>query len=58
MLHRRDVVKELLKDRKQLLVVAGLGSTAWDITAAGDSDLSFPLWDGQRPGRNSKTRGG
>ncbi|HEX4926966.1 MAG TPA: thiamine pyrophosphate-dependent enzyme [Burkholderiales bacterium] len=44
MLHRRDVVKELLKDRKQLLVVAGLGSTAWDITAAGDSDLSFPLW--------------
>jgi thiamine pyrophosphate-dependent acetolactate synthase large subunit-like protein len=26
------------------LVVAGLGSTAWDITAAGDSPLSFPLW--------------
>jgi thiamine pyrophosphate-dependent acetolactate synthase large subunit-like protein len=33
-----------LKDRKNLLVVAGLGSTAWDITAAGDSPLSFPLW--------------
>ena len=44
MLHRRDVVKTLLKDRKELLVVAGLGSTAWDITAAGDSPLSFPLW--------------
>ena len=44
MLHRREVVKELLKDRKNLLVVAGLGSTAWDITAAGDSPLSFPLW--------------
>jgi thiamine pyrophosphate-dependent acetolactate synthase large subunit-like protein len=27
-----------------MLVVAGLGSTAWDITAAGDHDLSFPLW--------------
>ena len=44
MLHRRDVVKTLLTDRKDLLVVAGLGSTAWDITAAGDSPLSFPLW--------------
>src|SRR4051812_11104644 len=43
-LHRRDVVKELLRDRKDLLVVAGLGSTAWDITAAGDSPLSFPMW--------------
>jgi len=43
-LHRRDVVKELLRERKELLVVAGLGSTAWDITAAGDSPLSFPMW--------------
>src|SRR6185503_19930538 len=42
--HRREVVKELLKDRKGLLVVAGLGSTSWDITAAGDSALSFPTW--------------
>jgi thiamine pyrophosphate-dependent acetolactate synthase large subunit-like protein len=44
MLHRRDVVSTLLKNRKDLLVVAGLGSTAWDITAAGDTDLNFPLW--------------
>jgi thiamine pyrophosphate-dependent acetolactate synthase large subunit-like protein len=44
MLHRRQVVEMLLKDRKDLLVVAGLGSTAWDITAAGDSALNFPLW--------------
>jgi thiamine pyrophosphate-dependent acetolactate synthase large subunit-like protein len=44
MLHRREVVKELLRERKDLLVVAGLGSTAWDITAAGDSPLSFPTW--------------
>lgn len=43
-LHRRDVVSFLLKQRKDLLLVAGLGSTAWDITAAGDHDLSFPLW--------------
>jgi thiamine pyrophosphate-dependent acetolactate synthase large subunit-like protein len=43
-LRRRDVVTELLSDRKDLLVVAGLGSTAWDITAAGDSPLSFPMW--------------
>jgi thiamine pyrophosphate-dependent acetolactate synthase large subunit-like protein len=44
MMQRRDVVSFLLKDRKELLVIAGLGSTAWDITAAGDHDLSFPLW--------------
>jgi thiamine pyrophosphate-dependent acetolactate synthase large subunit-like protein len=43
-LHRREVVKKLLEDRKDLLVIAGLGSTAWDITAAGDSPLSFPMW--------------
>src|SRR5262245_20125626 len=43
-LRRRDVVEALLADRKDLLVVAGLGSTAWDITAAGDHDLSFPRW--------------
>jgi thiamine pyrophosphate-dependent acetolactate synthase large subunit-like protein len=43
-LQRRDVVKALLADRGGLLVVAGLGSTAWDCTAAGDHDLTFPLW--------------
>jgi len=43
-LHRRDVVKELLENRGDLLVIAGLGSTSWDITAAGDSPLSFPTW--------------
>jgi thiamine pyrophosphate-dependent acetolactate synthase large subunit-like protein len=43
-LHRRDVAKALLVRRGSLLVVAGLGSTAWDITAAGDHDLNFPLW--------------
>lgn len=43
-LHRRDVVKALLRERGRLLVVAGLGSTAWDCTAAGDSDFTFPMW--------------
>jgi thiamine pyrophosphate-dependent acetolactate synthase large subunit-like protein len=43
-LRRRQVVEILLGERKDLLVVAGLGSTAWDITAAGDSPLNFPLW--------------
>ncbi len=43
-LHRRLVVETLLQERGDLLVVAGLGSTAWDITAAGDTPLNFPLW--------------
>ncbi|MFM9989999.1 MAG: thiamine pyrophosphate-dependent enzyme [Burkholderiaceae bacterium] len=43
-LHRRDVVNYLLHQRGDLLVVAGLGAPAWDITAAGDHPLSFPLW--------------
>ena len=43
-LHRRDVVSELLRERQDLLVIAGLGSTAWDITAAGDAETSFPMW--------------
>ena len=44
MMRRREVVEKLLENRGELLVIAGLGSTAWDITAAGDSPLSFPLW--------------
>jgi thiamine pyrophosphate-dependent acetolactate synthase large subunit-like protein len=44
MMRRREVVKKLLENRGELLVIAGLGSTAWDITAAGDSPLNFPLW--------------
>ena len=43
-LQRRDVVKALLQDRGDILVVAGLGSSAWDCTAAGDHPLTFPLW--------------
>jgi thiamine pyrophosphate-dependent acetolactate synthase large subunit-like protein len=43
-LRRRELAKALLADPGDLLVVAGLGSTAWDITAAGDRPLNFPLW--------------
>jgi thiamine pyrophosphate-dependent acetolactate synthase large subunit-like protein len=43
-LQRRDVVNALLRDRGEILVVAGLGSSAWDCTAAGDHPLTFPLW--------------
>ena len=43
-LDRREVVRALLERRGELLVVAGLGSSAWDCTAAGDHPLTFPLW--------------
>ena len=43
-LDRRSVVRALLERRGELLVVAGLGSSAWDCTAAGDHPLTFPLW--------------
>jgi thiamine pyrophosphate-dependent acetolactate synthase large subunit-like protein len=43
-LRRRGLAKALLVDPGDLLVVAGLGSTAWDVTAAGDRPLNFPLW--------------
>ncbi len=44
LLHRRDVVAELLRERGDLLVISGLGAPTWDITAAGDAPTSFPLW--------------
>lgn len=43
-LRRREVARALLENRGPLLVVAGLGAPAWDVTAAGDHPLSFPLW--------------
>ena len=43
-LRRREVAARLLAARGDLLVVAGLGAPAWDVTAAGDSPLNFPLW--------------
>ncbi len=43
-LRRRDVVRRLLAEAGDLLVVTGLGAPSWDATAAGDRDLTFPLW--------------
>ena len=43
-LDRREVVKALLAERGDLLVVTGLGSPAWDVMAAGDHDRNFYLW--------------
>lgn len=44
LLRRREVVKQLLAERGDLLVVGGLGAPSWDMTAAGDHPNSFPLW--------------
>ena len=44
LLRRREVVKALLGERGDALVIGGLGAPAWDITDAGDHDLNFPLW--------------
>ncbi len=43
-LRRREVVARLVADRGDLLVVGGLGAPSWDLTAAGDDPLTFPLW--------------
>src|SRR5471030_3358561 len=44
-LERRAAMATLLEGRgDDLLVVPGLGSTAWDAAAAGDNDRNFYLW--------------
>lgn len=44
-LQRRPLVKEILAGADDnLLVIAGLGSSNWDITSAGDRPLNMPLW--------------
>jgi len=43
-LRRREVVRRLLADRGDLLVVTGLGAPSWDAAAAGDHALTFPMW--------------
>jgi len=45
-LDRREVVRMLLANRGQLLVIAGLGAPAWDATDPADDPLNFPLWGG------------
>ena len=43
-LNRREVVRALLHQRGELLVVAGLGSAAYDVAACGNESFDFPLW--------------
>ena len=44
-LERRAAMATLLSDRgEDLLVVPGLGSTCWDLAAAGDNARNFYLW--------------
>src|SRR6187549_2379710 len=44
-LKRRAAMAALVKDRDDdLLVVPGLGSTTWDLAAAGDDPRNFYLW--------------
>ena len=45
-LERRAVVKELVRDRQDLLVVSGLGSPTYDLHCAGDHHQNFYLWGG------------
>jgi thiamine pyrophosphate-dependent acetolactate synthase large subunit-like protein len=44
LLNRREVVRELLRDRSEQIVVAGLGAPAYDLASCGDEPLDFPLW--------------
>lgn len=43
-LDRRSAVRELLVDRGEMLVVTGLGSSTYDVFAAGDHDANMYLW--------------
>jgi thiamine pyrophosphate-dependent acetolactate synthase large subunit-like protein len=43
-LDRRAAVAELLAERGGLVVVSGLGSSTYDVFAAGDRDANFYLW--------------
>ncbi len=43
-LNRRDLCRAVMADRGGMLVVAGLGAPAWDITAVGDCPENLPLW--------------
>ena len=45
-LDRRELCRAVLADRGDMLVVAGLGAPAWDITAVGDCPENLPLWGG------------
>jgi thiamine pyrophosphate-dependent acetolactate synthase large subunit-like protein len=46
LLDRRSVVASLLRDRKGMVAVGGLGASTNDMAAAGDHDRNFYLWGG------------
>ena len=45
-LDRRELARAILADRGDMVVIAGLGAPAWDITAVGDCAENLPLWGG------------
>jgi thiamine pyrophosphate-dependent acetolactate synthase large subunit-like protein len=45
-LDRREVVRSLLAERENCLVVSGLGSPTYDVHATGDRTENFYLWGG------------
>jgi thiamine pyrophosphate-dependent acetolactate synthase large subunit-like protein len=46
LLDRREVVKMLLANRRDVIAIGGLGASTNDITAAGDHARNFYLWGG------------
>jgi len=46
LLDRRAVVSSILKDRKGMVAVGGLGASTNDMAAAGDHERNFYLWGG------------
>lgn len=44
LLNRRDALHALLYEREKMIVVAGLGSSAYDLASCGNEPLDFPLW--------------
>ena len=43
-IERRKAVEYLVRNRGNMLVVCGLGSSTYDVFAAGDHDANFYLW--------------
>lgn len=43
-LDRREAVRELLRERGEALVITGLGSSTYDVFAAGDRESNLYLW--------------
>jgi thiamine pyrophosphate-dependent acetolactate synthase large subunit-like protein len=43
-IERRDAVRRILTNRGETIIVCGLGSSTYDVFAAGDDDRNFYLW--------------